>query len=134
VRTGTVVRAWRRQIGIKVLWDGDDHPSNYRHDDAVNPADDAIDMLDGRGIPLGARVEELPEGRLRLTGEIVEAEAEPEPRPARGLDTPEKFVGWAKTLSAAGKADAWMLANGFETPHAGPVMPLDPDEEEALLR
>jgi hypothetical protein len=67
--TGTVVKASRRQIGIEIAWDGDDRPSRYRHDECVNPADDATDMLDGRGVRVGMRVESLPEHRFRLTGE-----------------------------------------------------------------
>jgi hypothetical protein len=127
VRTGTIVRAWRRQIGILILWDGDAAPTPSRHDAAVNPLDDAIDMLDGRGVRVGMRVEELPEGRFRLTGGLVEVEAESEPSSPRGIDTPEKFMAWAKSLPAAGRLDAWITANG------GAKMPLDPDDLDDLL-
>jgi hypothetical protein len=109
VRTGTIVRAWRRQIGILILWDGDAAPTPTKHDSCVNPLDDAVDMLDGRGVRIGMRVEQLPEGRFRLTGESVEVEAQPEPSSPRGLDTPEKFMAWAKSRDAAGRLRAVVL-------------------------
>lgn len=70
--TGTIVKAERKQIGIEILWEGDKTPTRYRHDNCVNPVEDAIDMLDGRGVRLGMRVERLPEHRFRLTGEAAE--------------------------------------------------------------
>ena len=128
MRTGTVVRAWRRQIGILILWDGHAAPTPSRHDRCANPLDDAIDMLDGRGVRIGSRVEELPENRFRLTGESIEVEAEPEPSSPKGLDTPEKYLAWAKTQGAAGRLDAWIAATG-----SGAPMPFDPDDLDDLL-
>lgn len=131
--TGTVIKASRNQIVILVQFDGDESPSAYRHDDVINRIEDMTDMLDGRGVRVGMRVESLPEGRLRLTGEVLAAEPYADPAPARGLDSPERFMAHAKSRSAAGKADAWLLANGFLTPHGGAVLPLDPNDLEELL-
>jgi hypothetical protein len=134
VRTGTIVRASRRQIGVAIVWDGDAHASAHRHNDCVNPVDDAIDMLDGRGVRVGMRVESVPEGRFRLTGESFAADQEPESGIARGLDTPKKFLAHAKSRkSPAERADLWLLANGFES-QGGPKVSLDLDDEEGLIR
>jgi hypothetical protein len=105
----------------------DTAPTPSRHDSCVNPLDDAVDMLDGRGVRIGMRVEELPEGRFRLTGESVEVEVQPEPSSPRGLDTPEKYLAWARTRYAGGRLDSWMDAAG------GIPMPFDPDDLDDLL-
>lgn len=83
MKTGTVIKASRKQIGILVLFDGAEEASAYRHDDVINRAEGLTDLLDGRGVSVGMRVEEVrdPSGRkLRLTGEVVPMEPEPEPR------------------------------------------------------
>jgi hypothetical protein len=87
------------------------------------------DMLEGKGVRVGLRVESLPENKLRLTGEAFAADPDPDPAPpSRGLDTPEKFLAWAKTQSAAGRLDAWITAN------SGAPMPFDPDDlDDELL-
>lgn len=121
-------------MAVLVLFDGEEKPTPFRHDDAVNPVDDVIDLLDGRGIPLGARVEELvppgvgelPGRRLRLTGEIVQVEAEPEPTSPRGLVTPEAALGWLRSLPSH---ERWAALAAVEA-----VLPLDPDDVEELLR
>jgi len=69
MRTGTIVKAARKQIGIEILWDGDRVATPYRHDDCANPVDDMIDMLDGFGVAPGMRVQMLPERRFRLIDE-----------------------------------------------------------------
>jgi hypothetical protein len=95
------IRASRKQIHILVLWDGDAEPLAYRHDDVVNRVEDMTDMLDGRGVRVGMRVERLPERRLRLTGEAFGAEPDPDPAaPDKGKDTPEKFMAHMKGLDA----------------------------------
>jgi hypothetical protein len=59
----------------------------------INRAEGMTDMLDGRGVAIGMRVEWLSENGLRLTGEIFAADPEPADRPPqRGLDTPERFM------------------------------------------
>ncbi|HEY0875618.1 MAG TPA: hypothetical protein VGD94_19230 [Vicinamibacterales bacterium] len=128
MRIGTVVKASRKHIGILVVFDGDDRPTAYTHDDVVNRAEDMTDLLDGRGVRIGMRVESLPENKLRLTGEAFAAEPEPDPVSPRGLDTPEKFMAWAKSQGAAGRLDAWIAASG-----SGAPMPFDPDDLDALL-
>lgn len=77
MRKGTIVKAERRQIGIEILWDGDKAATPYRHDQCVNPVDDAVDMLDGRSVRAGMRVERLPEQKFRLTGEVTTAKSAP---------------------------------------------------------
>ncbi len=69
MRTGTITKAERRQIGIEIVWDGETTVSPYRHDECVNPVDDMIDMLDGFGVAAGMRVQMLPERRFRLLDE-----------------------------------------------------------------
>lgn len=122
---GTVVKANRKEIGILVLFDGDERAIHYRHDDVINRIDGMTDMLDGKGVRVGMRVESLPENRLRLTGEVYAADADPDPGPPdRGLDSPEKFMQWATGRDPAGRLDAWA---------SGAPMPLDPDDLDELL-
>jgi hypothetical protein len=87
--------------------------SAYRHDDVVNRVDDMTDMLDGRGVRVGMRVEQLPKRRLRLTGEAFAAEPDPDPQPDHGIDTPEKFMAYARSrMSPAEHADLWLWRTG----------------------
>jgi hypothetical protein len=77
MKKGTIVKAERRQIGIEILWDGDLAAAPHRHDQCVNPVEDATDMLDGRGVRAGMRVQRLPEQKFRLTGEVTTGKSAP---------------------------------------------------------
>jgi hypothetical protein len=126
MRVGTVVKASRKQIGIAVLFDGDESPAAYRHDDVINRVEGLTDLLDGRGVTVGMRVESVrqPEGwRLRLTGEVVPCEPEPEPQ-VRSSDQSK-----ASILSVGGR-EAIDIAFGFAG--AGQVPMDDEDVDEAL--
>jgi hypothetical protein len=49
MRVGTVIKANRKQIGILVLFDGEDEPKASRHDHVINRLAGMTDLLDGRG-------------------------------------------------------------------------------------
>jgi hypothetical protein len=137
VRIGTVTRASRRQKHFEVTFDGDERPSRFSIEQLIKSRHtaDKSDVWSGDGVAVGDRIEEVaddPSGIVRLTGERVEIDQEPEPKTARGIDSPEKFMTHAKTRDAAGRRDMWLLANGFEG--GGSPFPLDPDGEEELIR
>lgn len=125
--TGTVVKANRKEIGILVLFDGDEQPVAYRHDDVINRVDDMTDLLDGRGVRVGMRVEEVrePDGpRLRLTGESFAAEPDPDPSVARGNVTPAGIHAAAMRGTNQQRIDEFFR---FQGP------PRDTDTDEELL-
>ena len=123
MRTGTVIRASRRQIGIQILWDGDEWPSDYRHDDVVNRAEGMTDLLDGRGVSVGMRVESA-EGKLRLTGETRPSEPSDEHRAPSSDKSPEQLHAAAMRGTNQDRIDRFFSAQG---------PPIDPDNDEELL-
>lgn len=124
MRTGTVVKASRKQIGIEILWDGDERPTPSRHDHCVNGDADATDLLDGRGVRAGMRVESVREGKFRLTGEVVAVEASEEPRTPTSNKSPERLHAEAMAGSNQQRVDEFLRIQG---------PPRDPDKDEELL-
>jgi hypothetical protein len=122
--TGTIVKASRRQIGILILWDGAARPSDSRHDRCVNPADDAIDMLNGFGVRAGMRVESLPEDRFRLTGDVVQVEPTEEHRAPSSDKSAKQLHAAAMRGTNQDRIDEYLRTQG---------PPRDPDTDEELL-
>ena len=122
--TGTVVKAWRRQIGIEILWDGAARPTPSRHDHCVNGADGLTDMLDGRGVSVGMRVESLREGKFRRTGEVLACEPTEEPKAPTSDKSAKQLHGEAMRGTNQQRVDEFLRIQG---------PPRDPDKDEELL-
>jgi hypothetical protein len=124
MKVGTIVKASRKQINILVLFDDGDRPTPYRHDDVINRVAGLTDMLDGRGVSAGMRVEQLPESKLRLTGEVVEVEPSEEHAAPSSDKSPRQLHAGAMAGTNQDRIDRYFSIQG---------PPMDPDDYEELL-
>lgn len=130
MRSGTVVKASRRQKFFDVVWDGADSAVTLNVVDHLIPNEHSAgksEMLDGRGLPPGDRVAEVstPSGPMvRATGENWLCAPEPE----HSAPTSDKSPGQLHREAMAGTNDD-RINEFFRT--QGP--PRDPDDDEDLL-